>query len=634
MALITLKDISVSFGGDPVLDGIAFQLEPGQRVCLLGRNGEGKTTLMKVISGELSPDKGAIQRQSDLKVARLPQDVPDSFSGTVFDVVAEGLGIMGEAITDYHHALVGADRGSSEALRELGEAQHRLEALGAWDLNNQVDTVLTRMGLDSESRVDTLSGGMKRRVLLARALVGKPDILLLDEPTNHLDIDSINWLEGFLARFKGTLFFVTHDRAFMRGLATRILELDRGAIFNWPCDYDTFLKRKDQLLEDEKIQNARADRLLSQEEAWIRKGIKARRTRDEGRVKRLTALREESKQRRLQTGTAKVTLQAGERSGNLVVRAENAVFGYAGGQPVINGLTTTIQRGDRIGIIGPNGCGKSTLLKLLLGKLEPSAGTVKTGSRLEVVYFDQLREALDPMATVFETINAGKDKVMINGHWRSVFSYLQDFLFSPERARSPVMQLSGGEKNRLMLAKLLTRPANLLVMDEPTNDLDIETLELLEEKLLDFEGTLLLVSHDRQFIDNVVTSTLVFEDDTIREYAGGFDDWQAQKAGRESQLETAKKEQAPDSKKAVKRPKSDRPKKLSYKEERELEALPAELEKLEAKQGELYKQLGEPVFYQAAGGEEVAKVKAEVEAVASRLEELYARWEELEALRG
>ncbi|MDT8390797.1 MAG: ATP-binding cassette domain-containing protein [Lentisphaeria bacterium] len=633
MALITLKDISVSFGGDPVLDGIAFQLEPGQRVCLLGRNGEGKTTLMKVISGELPPDAGTIQRQPDLKIARLRQDVPDTLSGTVFDVVSAGMGVTGEVITDYHHALVRAESGSPGALRELGEAQHRLEALGAWDVTNHVDTVLTRMGLDAESRVETLSGGMKRRVLLARALAGNPDILLLDEPTNHLDIDAIDWLEDFLTRFNGALFFVTHDRAFMRGLATRILELDRGALFNWPCDYDTFLKRKNQLLEDEKIQNARADRLLSQEEAWIRKGIKARRTRNEGRVKRLVALREESKRRRVQTGMTNVTVQEGGRSGDIVARAENASFSYAGGKPVINGLTTTIQRGDRVGIIGPNGCGKSTLLKMLLGKLAPTTGMVKTGSRVDVVYFDQLREALDPVATVFETINDGKDKVMINGHWRSVFSYLQDFLFSPERARGPVMNLSGGEKNRLMLAKLLTRPANLLVMDEPTNDLDIETLELLEEKLLDFEGTLLLVSHDRQFINNVVTSTLVFEDGIIREYAGGFDDWQMRKAARETPAGAVEKEKAPDSGRTVKRLKSDRPRKLTYKEERELEALPVELERLEAKQEALCKRLGEPAFYQTAGGNEVAAVKAETNDVADQLERLYARWEELEALK-
>jgi ATP-binding cassette subfamily F protein uup len=632
MALITLKDISISFGGDPVLDRVAFQLESAQRVCLLGRNGEGKTTLMKIISGELAPDAGVIQRQPGLKIARLSQDVPPSLSGSVFDVAAEGLGVMGEAIADYHQTLANAENGDPENLRKLGEAQHRLESLGAWDLNNQVETVLTQIGLNPDARVETLSGGMKRRVLLAQALVGKPDILLLDEPTNHLDIDSIHWLETSLSRFNGTLFFVTHDRAFMRTLATRILELDRGTIFDWSCDYDTFLKRKDQLLEDEKIQQARADRLLSQEEAWIRKGIKARRTRNEGRVKRLMALREERKERRTRTGSAKMTLQAGARSGDLVVRMENADFCYAEDKPVIKGFTTLIQRGDRVGILGPNGCGKSTLLKLLLGKVMPTSGTVKTGSRTEVVYFDQLREALKAEATVFETINEGKDKVMINGHWRSVFSYLQDFLFSPERARSPVAQLSGGEKNRLMLAKLLTRPANLLVMDEPTNDLDIETLELLEEKLLDFEGTLLLVSHDRQFINNVVTSTLVFEEGNIREYAGGFDDWQKQKMGRDSEI-SGEKKKAPDNKKIVKRRKPDRPRKLTYKEEKELEALPARLEDLEAKQEALYAKLGDPAFYQHAGGIEVAEVKAKMEDLTYQLEKLYLRWEELEALK-
>ncbi len=624
MALISLREVSISFGGEPILDDIALQLEPGQRVCLLGRNGAGKTTLMKIIGGELPPDAGVILRQPDLRTARLPQDTPEGLAGTVFDQVASGLGRLGQLISDYHAASLAAATGGETAVARLGNIQHQLEAAGGWSLARQVDTVLSQMELPAEARLETLSGGLLRRVLLAQALVGKPDILMLDEPTNHLDLESINWLEKFLQRFAGTVFFVTHDRAFMRSLANRIIELDRGKLFDWACDYPTFLARKQQQLDDEAVRHQRFDKLLSREEAWIRQGIKARRTRNEGRVKRLQEMRRERRSRRELTGQARLAVAAADPSGQLVVKATNVHFGYVD-QPLVAGLTTTILRGDRIGIIGPNGCGKTTLLKLLLGTLTPTSGTIKLGTRLQATYFDQLREQLDPTATVFDSINGGNDKVEVNGNWRSVYSYLQDFLFSPERARSPVAQLSGGERNRLLLARLFTRPANLLVMDEPTNDLDIETLDLLEEKLIDFPGTLLLVSHDREFINNVVTSTLAFEAGAIREYPGGYDDWLARQIP--PPLAPRPQPSAP-----PRPPKAaSGPRKLTFKERRELDELPARIDQLEARRHDLYARLADPATYQKAGPE-IATLNDSLAETEADLEATYARWAELEEL--
>lgn len=629
MALVVLKDIRISFGGDPVLAGVAFQLEAGQRVCLLGRNGEGKTTLLKIMSGEIVPDSGTLTTLPDVTVARLPQEVAETIDGTVFEVVANGAGALGHAIADYHRAVTAATTGNRAGLNELAKAQHRLEAVGAWDLNNRVETVLTQVGLKADAEVSSLSGGMKRRVLLARALVAQPDILLLDEPTNHLDLQSIRWLEAFLLRFRGTLCFVTHDRAFLRALANRILELDRGNIYDWACDYETFLKRKNQLLDDERIQNRRADRMLSKEETWIRQGIKARRTRNEGRVRRLIEMRKARQLRRGVSRAARVVVQDASRSGDIVVRAENVSFSY-GSTQVIRGLDTVIERGDRVAIIGPNGCGKTTLVRLLLGQLEPTLGTVRRGAKVQFVYFDQLRTVLDPSATVFDTVNEGKDKVLINGHWRHVYSYLQDFLFAPDRARSPVIQLSGGERNRLMLAKLLTKPANLLVMDEPTNDLDVETLELLEEKLLNFSGTVLLVSHDRAFINNVATSTLVFEGGDVREYVGGYDDWLAQSAGAKPPHPVAptRSKCPPNSNRKL--PKTGPPQ-LKYREKRELEQIPAKIDDLETEQKRLYEVLGDVATYKNENSD-IADLQKQLTSLETELDALYERWEQLEEL--
>jgi len=622
MALISLEDVSLSFGGTPLLDKISFQLEPGQRVCLLGRNGMGKTTLLKVISAELAPDAGAIMAQPDLQVARLPQDMPMDLHGSVFDVVAAQ---WGQLLTDYHHASqqVGCNNDAAST-RALVAAQQRLEAADGWALQHRVEAVLTQMQLDPQAQVQTLSGGLKRRVLLAQALVRQPDILLLDEPTNHLDIESIRWLETFLKRFAGTLVFITHDRAFLRSLATRIVELDRGALFDWACDYDTFLKRKQQLLDDTVKQQQKFDRLLSQEEAWIRQGIKARRTRNEGRVRQLELMRSQRQQRRELPGQARMQVESSSSSGNLVVRCENACFSY-GQTPVIKDLTTTIERGDRVGIIGVNGCGKTTLLNLLLGNLQPVSGSIQLGTRLQIAYFDQLRQALDQNATVFDNVNNGNDKVQINGNWRSVYSYLQDFLFTPERVRMPVSYLSGGERNRLLLAKLFTLPMNLLIMDEPTNDLDVETLELLEEKLLEFAGTVLLVSHDRQFLNNVVTCTLVFESDGVHEYPGDYDDYLRQ---RKPVLADEGKKPVVVARAELSRPS---PRRLSYKDKRELEQLPGKIEQLEAQQAELCAQLADPQFYQSIGSS-IATHKQRLSALEAQLEQAYSRWQELEAL--
>jgi ABC transport system ATP-binding/permease protein len=502
MALITLRDISLAFGGPALFDGINLQIEPGDRLCLMGRNGTGKSTLMKLISGEIPPEGGEVIRSQGLRVALVSQEIPQEMAGTVFEVVAQ-----------HPHAAAGAEQ---------------------WEHEQQVERVLNRLHLEPEAEFSSLSGGTKRRVLLARALVAAPDILLLDEPTNHLDIETILWLEEFLARNITTCIFVTHDRAFARRLANRIAELDRGRIYAFSCGYDQFVERREALLEAEITRMALFDKKLAQEEAWVRQGIKARRTRNEGRVRALKALREEYRQRRTRQGTATIRLQEAERSGRLVIEAEQVGFSY-GDRTVIRDLSTTIMRGDKLGIIGPNGSGKTTLLRLLLGELEPQSGSIQQGTRLEVLYMDQMRDQLDPQKSVAENVGEGNDTLIIGGKSRHIIGYLQDFLFSPDRARSPVSILSGGERNRLLLAKLFTKPGNVLVLDEPTNDLDAETLELLEDLLMEYSGTLLLVSHDREFLNNVVSSTLAINaDGTVKETVGGYDDWL-----REQQLEAA-----------------------------------------------------------------------------------------------
>jgi ATP-binding cassette subfamily F protein uup len=600
MAILELKDVTLALGGPAILAGVNLRVEKGERIALLGRNGEGKTTLLRLLSGEVQPDSGEILRQAGLRVGYLPQEVPRNMRGQVHEVVAEGL------------------------------AAHQ-KSSGEWELATQVEQVLTRAGLDGAAEFAELSAGNKRRVLLARAMVIQPDVLLLDEPTNHLDIDAIKWLEDQLTRFTGTLFFVTHDRAFLRSTARRIIELDRSRLRDWTCDYETFLVRRDEYLRDEKNQWAAFDRKLAEEEVWIRQGVRERRTRNEGRVRSLLKMREERQARRQQLGDARIQLQDSEQSGRLVIRTRGLGFRWGADKVMVDGLDTMIMRGDKVGILGPNGSGKTTLLRLLLGELQPSAGEVQTGTRLQVAYFDQQRRQLDETKTVQENVSDGNPTIQFNGRSMHIITYLQNFLFSPDRARSPITHLSGGERNRLLLARLFTQPANLLVLDEPTNDLDLETLELLEELLVEFAGTLLLVSHDREFLDNVTTSTLALEGGgRVVETVGGYSDWERVSLSARRKEKTA--EVSGDRGKKKGKPKSAQPRKLSYKEQKELEALPARIEELEAALGEVQAKLGDPALYQGGGGNDVAELKGRLEEVEAELEAAYARWEELDAI--
>ncbi|MFU8838608.1 MAG: ATP-binding cassette domain-containing protein [Thiohalomonadaceae bacterium] len=626
MPLLTLRNISLAFGGPPLLDGVNLLIEPGERLCLVGRNGTGKSTLMKLINGEILADGGELVRQPGLKVARLVQEVPHELEGEVFDVVAQGLGEAGKLLADYHHVVQQMGDGDMSLMDKLEKIQHKLEAVDGWSLNQRVEAVISRLSLPGETQFSQLSGGMKRRVLLARELVREPDLLLLDEPTNHLDIESIRWLEEFLLNWQGSLLFITHDRMFLQRLATRIIELDRGQLSSWPGDYQTYLQRKQEALEAEAQQNALFDKRLAQEEVWIRQGIKARRTRNEGRVRALKAMREERRERRERGGKASMALQAADRSGKLVIEASHIGMQYDG-RVLIDDFSTAIMRGDKVGILGPNGTGKSTLLKVLLGQLAPQQGEVKLGTKLEIAYFDQHRAALDEDATVIDNVSDGSDRVMVNGQSKHIMGYMQDFLFSPERARSPVRSLSGGERNRLLLAKLFSKPANLLVMDEPTNDLDVETLDLLEELLLEYTGTLLLVSHDRAFINNVVTSSIVFEGNgVVKEYVGGYDDWLRQRDVAQ-EVKPADKP-AVVSKAAAGKPEPKKAR-LSYKDQRELDTLPGQIENWEAELEALHAKMGEVDFYQ----QDKALIAATQDALAEleqRLAGAYARWDELE----
>ncbi len=628
MPLIRLEKASLAFGHRPLLDHVDLEVRRGERVCLVGRNGEGKSSLLGAVTGRVHLDEGSVFVRPGARVAWLDQEVTIDGEDTVFDVVAGGLPEQGRLLADYHHVAAALAHDPSAAnMQRLEDLQHRLEAADAWQLEQRVEAVLSRLGLDGDVLMGDLSGGWRRRAMLARALACDPDVLLLDEPTNHLDIEAITWLEEFMAEYAGALLFISHDRAFVRRLATRIVELDRGALSSWPGSYDDYLRLKSEQLEVEARHNARFDKRLSEEEAWIRQGIKARRTRNEGRVRALEAMREERRRRRERGGVAKLRLEAGETSGKIVVEAEDVTFAYGDGEAVVRGLTTTVLRGDRIGIIGPNGAGKSTLLKLLLGDLEPTAGTIKRGTRLQVAYFDQQRAILDPAVSVMDSVGDGRDTVTINGREKHVAGYLRDFLFPPERLRSPVSTLSGGERNRLLLARLFAQPANLLVMDEPTNDLDVETLELLEELLMDYSGTLLLVSHDRAFLDNVVTGTLVFEGDgKVMDYVGGYTDWQRQAVAQQA-------EDLPQAGIATKKPVSKniqvKTPKLSYKEQRELQALPGLIEVLETEQAKLEAAICDPGFYQQTKKavndtfERLATVKQELEAA-------FERWESLD----
>lgn len=624
MAYITLRDIQLAFGGPSLLDGANFVLERGERVCLIGRNGEGKSTLLKLIEGSLLPDRGEISIQNGLTVSMLTQDVPMD-SGKVADIVADGAGEAAEVLKQYHAASDACVLGDMDACERMGDLQHKMDQLDGWSLENKVNTILGKMGLDPEADLSDLSGGRKRRVLLARALLTQPDVLLLDEPTNHLDVESIEWLEKFLLEQNNlTLLFISHDRSFVDSLATRIVELDRGNLRSFEGNYSRYLELKAQQLEAEEKQNALFDKKLAEEEAWIRQGIKARRTRNEGRVRALKALRDESKARRSQQGKVNMGVQDIQRSGKVVFDIENLSVSY-GDNAIIKDFSTIVMRGDRIGLVGDNGVGKTTLIKAILGSLEHT-GKVKTGTQLEVAYFDQLRHQLDLENSVANNVSEGSDFVDINGQRRHILSYLQDFLFSPERARTPVKALSGGERNRVLLAKLLLKPSNLIVMDEPTNDLDMVTLELLEEMLSEYKGTLLLISHDRAFMDNVVTSTWVFDGKGhIQEYIGGYQDYLAQRAA----METVKpKVEQP----AVKSEKPANSKvKLSYKDQRELDQLPQEMEQLETEQADLTEKLANSSWFMkdADAATQASQRLSEIE---EQLLEKLERWDELENL--
>ncbi len=629
MSLVSFQSVTIAFGGPPILDGASFSIERGERVCLLGRNGAGKSTLMKLLDGTVLPDAGDIVRQGGVSIARLEQDVPDMLDGSMFEIVAEGLGDDGRLLSRYHEASlrVGVDP-SPANLKALDRLHHALDVADAWQLHTRVATVLQHLALDPDARFADASGGRKRQALLARALVRQPDLLLLDEPTNHLDIEAIEWMEGYLIERGITLLFVTHDRAFLRRLATRILELDRGRLYDWGSDYDTYLARKDAALEVEQKAWDEFDRRLAIEERWIRTSIQARRTRNEGRVRALESMRRERGERRDRTGTARLAAQEAERSGRLVVEARDVCFAH-GERTIVRDFSATIMRGDRVGLVGPNGSGKTTLLRLLLGELTPGSGTVRHGSGLQVAYFDQLREALDPDRTVFDSIADGADFVRLAAGPRHVHGYLQDFLFTPERARTPVRALSGGERNRLLLARLFTRPFNVLALDEPTNDLDIETLDLLEELLLDFSGTLLVVSHDRAFLDHVVTSTLVMQGrGVVGEFAGGYSDWVRQRPAPANPPPAPKPAANSPSTPAARR--RDKPRKLSFKEQKELDTLPEHIDALEQERTALYGRLADPIVLRDGAG--VATAKARLAAVDDALAAAMARWEELERI--
>lgn len=628
MPLLRLTNVSIAFGTHALLKNAEFQLDAGERVGLLGRNGEGKSTLMKIIAGNIYADHGDIWRQPGLKLSWLEQAPDLKDDATIYDAVADGLGELGQWLTRYHHLSLTMDYGDEKSLTELGDLQHQLETHNGWHFQQRVETTLSKLELPGELSIQGLSGGWKRRVALARALVIDPDVLLLDEPTNHLDFESIAWLEEQLLNFQGAVLFVTHDRSFLQTLATRIVDLDRGNLVSWQGSYDDYLRRKAAALEDEANQNAEFDKKLADEEVWIRQGVKARRTRNEGRVRALEKLRDERAQRRNVQGTAKLALNRGDASGKKVIEVSDISFAYQD-KRIIENFSTLIQRGDKIGLIGANGAGKSTLLKLLLKQIEPTSGTVDQGTKLETAYFDQLRDQLDPNMTVADTVADGNDFVEIAGNKRHVMSYLGDFLFAPARARSPVKSLSGGEKNRLLLARLFTKPANLIVMDEPTNDLDLETLELLEEKLTTYDGTLLLVSHDRAFLDNVVTSVFVLDGTgKVLEFIGGYSDWLDYSNAKKSTENAAKK--ALDNKAKDLKPISTKKKKLSFKEQQELNDLPLLIEELETRQAELTVKISSTEFYNNSQPI-ITETLEELKRIETQLTTNYQRWDELEA---
>lgn len=642
MPLLTLEEISLAYGMQPLLDHASLVIEPGERVCLLGRNGEGKSTLLKIIAGDVTPDGGIVRLDTGARLAVLPQMLPSDDTRTAYDVVSGAFPETGQLLAEFHHLSQQADEASLDRMMKV---QQRLEALDGWRLDQKVNAILEQYRINPDQTLNTLSGGWQRRVLLARALVGEPDILLLDEPTNHLDVPAISWLEEALGQFRGAIVFVSHDRAFIRRMATRVVELDRGHLVSFAATYDRYLELKEKALEDEERQNALFDKRLKQEETWIRQGIKARRTRNMGRVRALKAMREERQQRRERVGTASFSVEDASRSGKLVVDTTNASFRYPGGTSIIEDLTLTVLRGDKIGLVGENGTGKTTLVRLLLGDLEPSNGSVRLGTNRQVAYFDQLRGELDLERNALDNLSEGREFIEINGQQKHVLGYLQEFLFSPERARSPVRVFSGGERARLLLAKLFSKPANILVLDEPTNDLDVETLELLESRLVEFSGTVIVISHDREFLDNIATDTLFLDGSgAVREYVGGYSDWRRQ-GGRFPSEKNA-------SEAGKLKPKSDtagdksgakneapagtgasRPVKLSYKHKRELEQLPLQIEELEARIEALNEEVSGPEFYQQ-DSETVNRVLKDLSNTEASLEVTMSRWLELEEMAG
>ena len=629
MALILINEVSMSFGGPRLLDGVTLQIEAGERIGLLGRNGSGKSTLMKLLAGQIVPDAGGIVHSGEVRTAILPQDVPDDLPGTVYDVVASGGEEHADLLREYHELTLLIGRTSDDGLlRRLERVQHQIETSGAWHFHRRVEAVIARTELDENAQFRSLSAGWKRRVFLSRALVNDPDLLLLDEPTNHLDISTILWLEDFLLKYEKTLMFVTHDRAFLQRLATRIVEIDRGRLLSFACGYKTYLERRQALLDAEEKEWQDFDKKLAKEETWIRQGIKARRTRNEGRVRELLRMRQERARRQEQAGVSRLVIQEAERSGRMVVNAEGVSFAW-GDKKIVDGFSTTIIRGDKVGILGPNGCGKTTLLRILLGELKPQRGKVRLGAGIRIAYFDQLRAQLDEHKTLRENIGGGNDMIIVGGGERHVVGYLQDFLFSPERIMSPVSSLSGGERNRLLLAKLFIIPSNVLVLDEPTNDLDAETLDLLEDRLLEYNGTILMVSHDREFLNNVVTSTVVFEGEgRLQEYVGGYDDWLMQ---RDASAEPPKSMASKEQKKKTERPPRQK-EKLSYKETRELKTLPQTIEALEEEKQRLTATMNSPELYISR---DLTKIKAahdRLMALEKELDEAYHRWDELESL--
>jgi ATP-binding cassette subfamily F protein uup len=634
VTLLRLEQLQLAYGTHVLLDNADLTIEKGERLALVGRNGTGKSTLLKLVDGEIQPDDGLIWRAPGLKIGVLAQELPESSGMTIFDMVAQGLPEAGELLSEYHHLITDAD----PDMDRMATLQTRIEAIDGWLFHQRIDIILTRLGLPPDAEMNALSGGWRRRVALARALVAEPDLLLLDEPTNHLDLDTIAWLEEQLLAFRGAVLLITHDRAFLSKLATHVLELDRGKLGRYPGSYAVYQERKQHELEVEARENAEFDKKLAQEEAWIRQGVKARRTRNEGRVRALEQMRADRGQRRERQGTANLNVDRGERTGKRVVELKHLTHRF-GDEAIIDDFSIEVQRGDRIGFLGRNGAGKTTLLKILLGELEPTEGSVKLGTNLNVAYFDQLRAGLELEKTVYDNVAQGSDHVSVGGKDRHVMSYLQDFLFTPERVRQPVRALSGGESNRLLLAKLFTQPANVLVLDEPTNDLDMETLELLEELLLDFDGTLLLVSHDRTFMDNVVTSVLAFEGEgQVREYVGGYTDWVRQGGtlppapweGAARQQTEPTREATPTPAEASAAP-AKKSVKLSYKLQRELNSLPADIERLEQQVETLEATTGDPAFYQQPADTVTARLK-ELDDAQQALEAVMERWMELEAM--